>query len=70
MLKKCVIASETKQSQNLVKAGRVSRLEGMQKPRSSAAGLVKLAELAIKSKVKGPCDGSVRMDDYLWGSKK
>lgn len=33
---------------------------------ASAEVLLKIAELGIKNKVKGPIDSSSKMDEYLW----
>jgi hypothetical protein len=34
---------------------------------SSARALYKIAEIGSKYNLKGPKDGSKRMDEYLWG---
>ena len=34
---------------------------------SSADAMLKIAELGKKYKLHGPKDGSVKMDEYLWG---
>ena len=39
------------------------------KRKASTDVMFKIAELAKRNKVKGPKDGSVRMDYYLWGGK-
>lgn len=31
--------------------------------------MLKLAEIGKKYKLKGPRDGSARLDDYLWGNR-
>ena len=39
-------------------------------PSNSAESLLKLAEIGRKHKLKGPRDGSVNHDYYLWGLPK
>ncbi len=34
---------------------------------ASAQALLKIAEIGKKNNLKGPKDGSERMDEYLWG---
>ncbi|HCS78908.1 TPA: hypothetical protein DIV55_04155 [Patescibacteria group bacterium] len=36
---------------------------------ASAQALLKIAEIGKKYNLKGPKDGSEKMDEYLWGKK-
>lgn len=39
----------------------------MQQGSASAQALLKIAEIGKKYNLKGPKDGSEKMDEYLWG---